>query len=205
MKHHLIFLLIFMAIIYCSCDILDDIANKHRDSFVVIGDQNAKITRIEDEISQSYFKDSVLFLIDLDLDGVEDFRLYKHHYLTPCLFVSKFGIDCLHDLAKVYTNDTIETPEILILGDTLDIDKYWLSKNLLLVDAVGVCKVGGGDGIIHKYGNWVNRKNKYIGLLIEKEINPIYGWIKISISNNNMTNSLTIHQIGYKKAAYNTQ
>jgi hypothetical protein len=204
MKHRLIFLLILMSIIF-SCENNNDNPKEQLASFVVIGDDNAEITLLDTLISPPDRGDSVLFRIDLDSDGLEDFGFLVYYNYSPCLFFSNFRFDCLHNLAKAYTNDTIQTPDILSLGDTLSFERSWVSNKFDLLDASGMCELGGGDGIIHKYGNWFNISNQYIGLLIEKEENPIYGWIKLSVPNDDWIHSLTIHEIGNKKAAYNTR
>ncbi len=195
MKRYRVILFILMGIIYYSCNNKDDIPNEQPATFAVIGDLDANIAILDSVIYPSYRGDSLFFPIDLDLDGIQDYRFYIYNNYSPCIFLSNFRFDCLHDLAKVYTNDTIQSPEILKLGDTLTVDKHWLSAKFRILDASGICELAGGDGIIHKSGNWFNLSNKYIGLLIEKEGNPIYGWIKLSVPDYDWIDSLTIHEI----------
>jgi hypothetical protein len=48
----------------------------------------------------------------------------------------------------------------------------------------------------------VDLSDKYIGLLIENGGNPTYAWLKLSVPNYNPVNSLTLHEIGFKKQVY---
>jgi hypothetical protein len=60
----------------------------------------------------------------------------------------------------------------------------------------------GGDGITYNIGNWYNLSDKYIGLLIENGGNHTYAWLQLSVPNYNPVNSLTLHEIGFKKQVY---
>jgi hypothetical protein len=202
MKQGLIYLSFFLGII-CSCEeSRDNTLEEQPDPFVVIGDLDADINSSDTLIYSLEKGDSILYQIDLDSDGSVDFELCIYYDYSSCLFFSDFRFSCLNDLAKICTNDTILSPDILSLGDTLSFNRRWISDKFDIIESSGICESGGGDGNNYKYGNWVNISNKYIGLMVENNENPVYGWIKLSIPDDELICSLTIHEIGRKKPAY---
>lgn len=205
MKTKLILALIILSLFYC-CE-KDDNNNptEKLDAFLVVGDENASITVLDTLITPEDRCDSIIHKIDIDFNGVDDVAFYIYYCYSPSYFGSNFRFDCLNDKIKVLTNDTIISPEILNYGDTLSFDKNWVTQNMKILSASGSSEMIGGDGTVHKYGNWFDLSDKYIGLLIENDENPIYGWIKLSVPDDDWICSLAIHEIGYKKAAYNAQ
>ncbi|NOR74862.1 MAG: hypothetical protein GQ525_06865 [Draconibacterium sp.] len=199
MKIRLILSLIILGLFYaCEKDPIEEL-----DTFLVIGNENATIRIIDTLIFPEDRYDSIVYKIDIDLNGTNDVAFYIFYDYSPSHYRSNFRFDCLTDQIKVLTNDSILSPEILDYGDTLNIDKKWVNSSMEILRTFGN-SVWVGDGIIYKYGNWYDLSNKYIGVLIEDDENPTYGWIKLSVPDGEWVNSLTIHEIGHKKAAYNT-
>jgi len=199
MKYKLILFILILLSLY-SCEENENVLLKN---YLVIGNTDAKISVLDTLITPPDRCDSIIYEIDLDKDKVIDYSFYVYYCYSPSYFSSIFKFNCLHEKAKVLINDSIFSPEILEVGDTLKNDKNWLSMNMTILTASGASEIVGGDGIIYKNGNWFDVTNKYIGLIINKKENPIYGWIKISVPNENWVYSLTIHETGYIKATYN--
>ena len=116
--------------------------------------------------------------------------------------MASFRMDCLHDSAKVCTPDTLLSPKVMEYGDTLQGNLPWASQKFVILSASGYSTLCGGDGIVYKYGDWYNLPDKYMGLLIEKKEYPVYGWVLLSIPDDDWIHSLTLHKTGWKKAAY---
>lgn len=203
MNIRLILALLFCGIL-CSCekeDSEDNTPDETLDTKLVIGDNNATITILDTLITPSDRCDSIVYRIDLDSNGNYDFAFYLYYCFSPGYYNSEFRFYCLHEKAKVLTNDSILSPEILDYGDTLKIDENWVSDKMIFLSASGSTNVG-NDGILQISGTRYNLSNKYIGIIIENEENPIYGWIKLSTAEINWLGSLLIHETGHKKAAY---
>jgi hypothetical protein len=173
------------------------------DSLLIIGEAQVKLTLLDTTIYPSDRCDSLLYEIDIDSDGINDFQFYVYYCYSPCIYMSNMRLDCLTKNSKILTNDTIQTPEILDISDTLQSKGNWISQRFDMLSTSGMSGLCDGDGIIHTYGNWHDLTNKYIGIKIEKEDYIILGWIKLSINKTNNDFPIELHEIGYKKAAYN--
>ncbi|NOQ25585.1 MAG: hypothetical protein GQ564_09525 [Bacteroidales bacterium] len=207
MKIRLILLLIILSLFYSCEKEEENNPTEDLDTFLVIGDNNATV-RILDTVLNFYIyyygDGSMENKIDIDFNGINDVAFEISAYSKLGYFFSDFIFKCLNDKTKVLTNDSILSPEILDYGDTLNVDNNWVRENMEILSVDYASQVVGGDGIIHHYGNWYDLSNVYIGIIIENDENPVYGWIKLSISGG-FTSSVTIHEIGYKKAAYNIE
>lgn len=197
MKLRFSLLLIILGFLY-SCEKEKD----QSETFLVVGSKGAIITSLDTLITPISRCNSVLYQIDIDSDGLKDFGFYIYYCYSPSHYNSTFRFDCLNTKCKVLCNDSTSTPEILNIGDTLVLSDSWKTQNMNMLSVNEYLESIGGDMIYLKNGIWQNCTNKYIGVLIEKDKGLIYGWIKLSIPNNSWTQSLTIHEIGYKEATY---
>ncbi len=205
MKTKLILSLTILSLFYC-CEKEDkNNRTEELDTYIVVGDGNASITTLDTLITPEDRCDSIVYKIDIDSNGIDDLAFYIYYCYSPSKFSSTFRFDCLTDKIKVLTNDSIISPEILNYGDTLNFNKYWVNESMEILSASGSSEMTGEAEMVQKFGNWFDLSEKYIGLLIENDENPIYGWIKLSVPDDDWICSLTIHEIGYKKAAYSTQ
>lgn len=201
------FLLIVIAGFLASCEksTIDDNPAVSLDSLMIIGEANVNLTLFDTTIYPADRCDSLLYKMDIDSDGINDFQFYTYYCYSPCIYMSNMRIDCLSANCKILSNDSIQSPEILELGDTLQSIGNWISQRTDMLSTSGMSGLCGGDGIIYTYGNWHDLSNKYIGLLIEKEENSILGWIKLSINKTYNDFPIVLQEIGYKKAAFSTQ
>lgn len=196
MKVRLILLSFIVAILYsCGKD------GEDLETFLVIGDQTSKVN-ILDTLITTHSCDSVLYPIDIDSNGIDDLAFYVEYCQAPSHFYSFIKIYCLHDKVKILTNDSIQSPEVLSYGDTLNMTRKWVNDNMNLLTATFTSEVTGGTGIIYREGNWNDLSNKYIGVFLENEDYPIFGWIKLSIDGDGPASSLTVHEVGYRKSAF---
>lgn len=200
MKNTLI-LLLFAGII-CACENSD---SPKPDSFIVLGESAATIVTVDSVIVPSSRCKNASYNIDLDADGENDFSLNVYYCFSPSYYGAELSFECLNNKAKVLTNDSILSPEILLKGDTLDIDKNWISGKMEIIRVNMVTQIAGGDGIMNIHGNWYDLRNKYMGLLIENEANPIYGWIRLSVPEDYWVKTIEIHEIAFQKAVYPVQ
>ncbi len=187
----------------CEKNSNNDNPTDNLDSLLIIGEANVNLTLLDTTIYPSDRCDSLLYKFDIDSDGINDFQFYIYYCYSPCIYMSNMRIDCLTNNSKILTNDTIQTPEILDLGDTLQSSGNWNPGCFDMLSTSGMSELCDGDGIIHSYGNWHDLINKYIGIKIEKEDDIILGWIKLSINKTYNDFPINLYEIGYKKAAYN--
>jgi len=137
--------------------------------------------------------------MDLDRDFIYDFNIDVFYDYSPVIFLSYFKFKCLTDKAKVLVYDTLTSPMVSSYRDTLNCSGKWVSEEMYMLSAHGESEMAGGDGIIYKEGPWFHVEDKYIGVMIEKEDFKVFGWIKLSVPNDDWIHSLTIHQLAYKK------
>lgn len=202
MKSKLFLSIIILSLFYC-CEKDEEIDPPAKlDSFLIVGDETASITTYDTLITPAKRCSSILYKIDLDADELNDVAFYIYYCYSPSHFTSYFNFDCLTDKVKVLTNDSIQSPEILEYGDTLNLDRKWTNGSMGILRASGRSCLVGGNGVVYKTGNWYDLSNKYVGLLIENDDHPVYGWIKLSVPDDDWIASLTVHESGYKKAAY---
>lgn len=198
-KFVILIFVIFGFLLSCEKSTNDEIPTEELDSLLIIGDVSANLILLDTTVFPYDRCDSILYKLDIDLNGVYDFQFYIYYCFSPCVYWSDMRIDCLFENCKILSNDSIKTPEILELGDTIQSIGNWISQRTDMLSTNSMSTLCGGDGILYTYGNWHDLTNKYIGLMIEKEDNIILGWIKLSINNNIR---LDLQEIGYKKAAY---
>jgi hypothetical protein len=165
---------------------------------LIIGDSNAKIRVVDALVEPQNRCQSIEYGIDVDFDMINDLSFYVYYCYSPGFFTATFRLDCLNENISILCNDTILTPEILSYGDTLHSDKLWVNSTMEMLRARGTSEMVGGDGIIYKYGNWFNLSNKYIGLKFDFDNHSSYGWIKLSVPNDNWIHSMTIHEIALR-------
>lgn len=193
--------ILILFILACETDIEQDIL----DSYIIIGDQEATISVLNDTtVYPPEFSDGTFFSIDLDSDGTIDFDFYGYNRSSQCFHGSEIGIDCHSEQNRIMCYDSIQTPRILDEGDTLFCVGEWLSEKFEISGLSFVCIIGGGDGILYRDGFWRGTSEKYMGLMIEKEEYLILGWIKLSFPDTDGGTLMTLHEIGYKKAAFDT-
>jgi len=90
------------------------------DNFLVIGDNSASIKNVDSLIIPPDRCKKTFYDIDLDADGINDFRYFAEYCYSPSHFYSYFEIKCLHSKAKVSVNDTVFIPQMLNVGDRLN-------------------------------------------------------------------------------------
>ena len=202
MKKTHIFFIILYFVYACEKNIsTEDIVPEELKTFLIVDKGNIRyLDTILNAKNNSHYQ-VITFPIDLDSDGTEDISFYikriSDFYLA---FYSDFEIHSLNDKLKIITNDSILTPKILEIGDTLNTKKSWKKADKLSLLDINYSFFNRMDTEI--IGNWYNISNKYIGFLIENENNPTYGWVKLSIPETGWITSLTIHEVGYIKAVY---
>lgn len=195
-------ILLFIIVFAFSCD--KNNTEAALDSYIIVGDIETTISVFNDTtLYLPDMWDGIFFQIDLDSDSIYDFGFYGSYLSSQCFYSSIIRIDCLSEQNKIICNDSIKIPQILDYGDTLSFTGKWMSQKFEISGISFLCSAGGGDGIIHKYGIWRGISEKYMGLMIEKEEYVILGWIKLSVPDTEWVSSITLHAIGYKKAAYN--
>jgi len=206
MNSRLILLLIILNFFYsCTKDpkvIPVQVLTEQQDTILVVGNPDASIRIINTLIKPPNRCQNFVYEIDIDTNKINDISITIYYCTSPGYSNSSIYINCLTDNIKILTSDSIIAPEILNYGDTLSLHKKWVTKNMRLIYSSCTNKIIGGDGITYNIGNWYNLSDKYIGLLIENGGNPTYAWLKLSVPNYNPVNSLTLHEIGFKKQVY---
>ncbi len=192
-----IFIILVAFITFFSCEE----ESVKLDNYVVIGDTNANIEIVDSLIKPAVRCDSATYSIDLDKDGINDFRISTYFCYSPSHYCSEFNIYCLQENSKVLCSDTLLTPAVLNIGDTLEVNSNWENESMRMLWTSCIYCIIDGDGILYKHGLWYNIENKYIGIALEQDKNFIFGWIKLSISEDYEMNSIVVHEIGSKKAS----
>jgi hypothetical protein len=165
---------------------------------LIIGDSTAKIRVLDALVEPQNRCQSIEYGIDVDLDMINDLSFYVYYCYSPGFFTATFRLECLNEKINILCNDSVLTPEILNFGDTLHSDRYWVNSTMELLRAQGTSELAGGDGIIYKHGNWFNLSNKYIGLKMNFDNHSSYGWIKLTVPNDDWIHSMTIHEIALR-------
>lgn len=172
------------------------------DTLLIIGNAGTSAELFDTIIYPTQRCDSILYHMDIDSDSVNDFDFYIYYCYSPCIYMSDMRIDCLTDKCKILCNDTLQTPAILELGDTLRSSGNWISQRIHMLSTSNTSEFCGGDEVTHFTGNWHDLTNKYIGFMVEKDDNILLGWIKISINKSYKNYPIELHEIAYKKVAH---
>lgn len=175
------------------------------DTFLVVGSDLAA-TKSIDTLLSPIRCDSINYKIDIDQNASMDFELYLFYCSSPNYSTSTIELRSLGKSNSILASDSminisnysVETPAILSAGDTLSYSMNWLSEDMTLL--IGGSSTQSGEKPF-VYGKWYGVSNKYIGLLIEDDNNPIYGWIEISVPTVTQV-SANIHEVGFEIVSY---
>lgn len=140
--------------------------------------------------------DTSKYFIDLNSDNINDYRVSAYFNASPCIYTSELLIESCNNYSQILNDSLIDSPLALKLGDTLGINRNWISGKSYLLKYFNSCPMGGDQENI--YGNWYNTIDRYIGLKLENE-NLYFGWLKISAENKN---SIMLHESAYKNSCY---
>jgi hypothetical protein len=207
MKSRLIFIFFCLTLFYsCQKDpkfIPVKEFKEQLDTFLIVGSNDASIKYISTIIKPPDRCKNRWQEIDINSDSINDIAIEVSYCFSPAYYYGDININCLGTRIKVLTNDSRIEPKVLNKGDTISFHKNWrLAKRMYLVNSYRYNQIIGGDGIEYNVGAWYGLSDRYIGLLIENDGNPIYAWLKISIPTGYSSLSANLHEVGYKKLDY---
>ena len=135
------------------------------------------------------------------MDGVDDFNftyLKVESHGGKGFFVR---VETLTPEAKINTPLNIESPDTLDYNDSLQFNSSWTNEEITMYSYSRHDAPGNGPGTPVERGIWKDVENKYVGLMLEKDTNPVYGWAKATVGNDN-TQIFIIHEVAYKQGVY---
>lgn len=205
MKMYKYLILVILGIVF-SCT-TDNTFNPPNTGHLLVGDlsANASLTSTVEMLYMLYDPEHRVtqkFEFDLDNDGIDDF---KFDIASSPSWTSGFEVvrlQSLHTNALFMSNDSIVSPEILDIGDTISImnnaivnasDEY--GARLHYYSRTGPPF---GEQIITRFGLWNGADHKHVGLMVKKSNVIIYGWAEISIDGEGMY----IHKIASNSSFY---
>ena len=201
----LFFLLLAPSLLLSCSD--DDSQSTPTSDYLVIGDSSADVLlNITTDVLYKYYdpdhNNNNSYLIDLDDNGEDDFRLDVLHSPSMTNPLESVRLKSLHADALFVKSDTTASPEVLNVNDSL------------MLTANCVDNFSDNDPIhLHYYsatnppfqtgtsslrGLWKNADHKNLGLMVKKTNTIVYGWAELSINYE----GLRIHKIASKPCLY---
>lgn len=194
------YLLLAILGVALSCNNDDDSFTPTAD-YLVIGDSSADLI-MNSTVDMPYWPYDD-YEVDLDDDGTSDFKYHIGSSPSMTSGFKRVSISTLHSNALFISNDSIISPEVLNVGDTLRMTNNAIESETL--DYYGTSlyfydttypPTGGGSTTI--FGLWNGTDHKNVGLMVKKDDVIVYGWTELSIDND----GLHIHKVASKPCLY---
>jgi hypothetical protein len=132
--------------------------------------------------------------IDIDHDGALDFSISNTFIGNPSgYFRNRFRISGGAE-GQILTSDSADYAAALRSGNEIGPGAKWIAKSVLLESTWGI------SSGVYDFGNWLHKKDRYLGLRFEIDGAIHYGWARLSVRNNS-AGIMRVHVSGY---AYET-
>lgn len=144
-----------------------------------------------DVIEDDTLQDNENYLLDLNNDGLVDFKFSCNSFFNNGSYNNSNGFDVDGD---IYNQNQMEgnlfggfSPRVyaLIQNDTISSGKNWLANshlNLLYYKKWVDWHDGTSSGTV-SIGYWKNKVNRYAGLKLIEGADTLYGWVRLDVLN----------------------
>jgi hypothetical protein len=189
MKKFLKYSFLLLIIIKISCD--KDSSEMDKTLIVGAYDSNIIVKDVNPDTVITSWEIKSNFLIDINDDNLDDINLSvinQYVFGGMSLSNSELRIETLNSEIFVLVDSIY--PQVLSLGDTMNMQDNWGNGNLLLLhSSQGCCPP---TGVSYHEGYWKEKSENYIGIRYQERL----GWIKIGVPGYT---SIKVYEYAIKK------
>lgn len=204
MKHKFINIALSFFIILLSCDKYKETSKGCSNEILIVGNNNYQYFSFQKIDSLICHQDercrpARCFEFDIEKDGMVDFTICSYW----CYGGNFGGYDCYIETTTnntmVIVNDSLSSPKMLNVSDTIKINDNTLSGYFDFRSCEGG-ETPDGQGYYECQGNWINNDMNYIGIVHSGSEFVYYCWLKVEmIECSSYYSGLYIYEIAILK------
>ena len=143
---------------------------------------NIIYTNLEPDSTLWAVKSTIIYLLDLDNDNIDDFKFSATHQSSPMFSMGFSSVEPLNNNAVAIIPSS-NYPDTLSFSCMINHDLYW-RQELCNVNYYYSDGLPGGDT---NWGIWADLTDKFIGLQLIAGSDTLYGWVGIAIGYTSFT------------------